>query len=93
MRTKERASAEAAPRPRPNLTAPRLPFPFDCAFQLRHSPHPPVFATNHERHGSGEPSGLTGFPFRAGRKRDCLLGDQMQKPPKEKRQWLQIHYS
>src|SRR6267378_3144857 len=61
MRTKERASAEATPRPRPNLTAPRLPCPFDCASRLRHSPHPPVFATNDKRHGSGEPSGLTGF--------------------------------
>ena len=93
MRTKERASAEATPRPRPNLTAPRLPFPFDCASRLRHSPHPPVFATNDKRHGSGEPSSLTGFPLRAGKKRGCLLGQQMQTPPKEGHQWSQIHSS
>jgi hypothetical protein len=83
----------STPRPRPNLTAPRLPFPFDCASRLRHSPHPPVFATNDKRHGSGEPSGLTGFPLRAGRKRGCLLRDQMQTPPKEGHQWSQIHSS
>ena len=93
MRTKERDSAEATPRPRPNLTAPRLPFPFDCASRLRHSPHPPVFASYDKRHASAEPSGLTGFPLRAGRKSGCLLGDQTQTPPKEGHQWLQIHSS
>jgi hypothetical protein len=82
----------ATPHPRPNLTVPGFLVPFDCASRLCHSPSPQVSATNYKRHASGEPSGFTGFPLRTGRKRGYLLGDQMQKPPKEG-QWLQIHYS
>ena len=92
-RTQERASAEATPGPRPNLTAPRLLFSHNCASRLRHSPHPQVFATNDKRHGSGEPSGFTGFSLRAGRTRSCFLGHQMQKPPRQGHQWSQIHSS
>ena len=93
MKTHERASAGATPRPRPNLTAPRLLLSLDCASRLRHSPHPQVFATNDKRRGSGEPSGFTGFSLRAGRTRGCFLGDQKQTPPREGHQWSQIHSS
>ena len=92
-KTQERASAAATPRPRPNLTAPRLLFSLDCASRLRHSPHPQVFASNDKRRGSGEPSGFTGFSLRAGRTRSCFLGHQMQTPPTEGHQWSQIHSS
>ena len=92
-KTQERASAEATPRPRPNLTAPRLLFSLDCASRLHHSPHPQDFATNDKRRGSGEPSGFTGFSLRAGRTRSCFLGHQMQTPPTEGHQWSQIHSS
>jgi hypothetical protein len=92
-KTKERASAEATPRPRPNLTAPRLLLSLNCASRLRHSPHPQIFATNYQRHGSGEPSGFTGSSLRAGRTRSCFLGHQMQTPPTEEHQWSQIHSS
>ncbi len=92
-RIQERASAVATPRPRPNLTAPRLLFSLDRASRLRHSPHPQVFATNDKRHGSGEPSGFTGFSLRAGRTRSCFLGHQMHTPPTEGHQWSQIHSS
>jgi hypothetical protein len=93
MKAQERASAEATPRPRPNLTAPRLLFSLDCASRLRHSPHPQVFATNDKRRGSGEPSGFAGFSLRAGRTRSCFLGHQMHTPPTEGHQWSQIHSS
>jgi hypothetical protein len=93
MKIQDRASAEATPRPRPNLTAPRLLFSLDRASRLRHSPHPQVFATNDKRRGSGEPSGFTGFPLRAGRTRSCFLGHQMQTSPREGHQWSQIHSS
>jgi len=93
MKAQERASAEATPRPRPNLTAPHLLFSLNCASRLRHSPHPQVFATNDKRRGSGEPSGFTGFSLRAGRTRSCFLGHQMQTPPREGHQWSQIHSS
>jgi hypothetical protein len=93
MKTQERASAAATPRPRPNLTAPRLLFSLDCASRLRHSPHPQVFATNDKRRGSGEPSGFTGFSLRAGRTRGCFLAHQMQTPRMEGHQWSQIHFS
>ena len=92
-KTQERASAEATPRPRPNLTAPRLHFSLNCASRLRHSPHSQVFATNDKRRGSGEPSGFTGFSLRAGRTRGCFLGHQMQTPRTEGHQWSQIHFS
>jgi hypothetical protein len=92
-KTQERASAAATPRPRPNLTAPRHLFSLDYASRLRHSPHPQVFATNDKRHGSGEPSGFTGFSLRAGRTGSCFLGYQMQTPPREGHQWSQIHSS
>ena len=87
-------SRRATFHPRPNLiTVPRFLVPFACASRLHHSPSPQVSATDHKRHASGEPSGFTGFPLRAGRTRGCLLGDQMQRLPKEGHQWLQIHYS
>jgi hypothetical protein len=89
----ERASAVATPRPRPNLTAPRLLFSLNCASRLRHSPHPQVFVTNDKRRGSGEPSGFTGFSLRAGRTRSCFLGHQIHTPPTEGHQWSQIHSS
>ena len=92
-KTQERASAEATPRPRPNLTAPRLLFSLNCASRWRHSPYPQGFATNDKRHGSGEPSGFTGFSLRAGRTGSCFLGHQMQTPPREGHQWSQIHSS
>jgi hypothetical protein len=92
-KAQERASAEATPRPRPNLTAPRLLFPLNCASRLRHSPDSQVFATNDKRHGSGEPSGFAGFSLRAGRTRSCFLRHQMQTPPREGHQWSQIHSS
>ena len=92
-KTQERASAAATPRPRPNLTAPRLLFSLDCASRLRHSPHPQVFASNDKRRGSGEPSGFTGFSLRAGRTGSCFLGHQMQTPPTEGHQWSQTHSS
>lgn len=92
-KTQERASAETTPRPRPNLTAPRLLFSLNYASRLRHSPHPQVFATNDKRRGSGEPSGFTGFSLRAGRTRGCFLGHQMQTPRTEGHQWSQIHFS
>jgi hypothetical protein len=93
MNAQEKASAEETPRPRPNLTAPRLLFSLNCASRLLHSPYPQVFATNGKRHGSGEPSGFTGFSLRAGRTRSCFLGHQMQTPPTEGHQWSQIHSS
>ena len=93
MKTQEKASAGATPRPRPNLTAPSLPFSLNCASRLRHSPHPQVFATNDKRRGLGEPSGFTGYSLRAGRTRGCFLGDQLQTPPREGHQWSQIHSS
>ena len=93
MKVQERASAAATPRPRPNLTAPRLLFSLNCASRLRHSPHPQVFATNDNRRGSGEPSGFTGFSLRAGRTRSCFFGHQMHTPPTEGHQWSQIHFS
>ena len=92
-KTQERASAAATPHPRPNLTAPRLLFSLNCASHLRHRPHPQVFSTNYKRHGSGEPSGFTGFSLRAGRTRSCFLGHQMHTPPTEGHQWSQIHSS
>jgi len=91
MKAQERASAAATPRPRPNLTTPRLLFSLNCASRLRHSPHPQVFATNDKRRGSGEPSGFTGFSLRAGRTRSCFLGHHMNTPPTEGHQWSQIH--
>jgi len=68
MRSKLQAEtfgAGAAPDPRPNLTAPRLPLHGDRAPLSRHSPHPDVLSTNHKRRASGGPSGLTGFSLRA----------------------------
>jgi len=79
-KTQERASVAATPRPRPNLTAPRLLFSLNCASRLRHSPRVQVFAINDKRRGSGEPSGFTGFSLRAGNTRGCFLGHQMQTP-------------
>ncbi len=93
MKAQERASAAATPRPRPNLTTPRLLFSLNYASRLRHSPHAQVFAINDKRRGSGEPSGFTGSSLRAGRTRSCLLGHQMQRPPREGHQWSQIHSS
>jgi hypothetical protein len=61
----ETFGAGAAPDPRPNLTAPRLPLHGDRAPLSRHSPHPNVLAANHKRRASGGPSGLTGLSLRA----------------------------
>ncbi len=93
MKTQEGASAEATPRPRPNLTAPRLLFSLNSASRLRHSPHSQVFATNDKRRGSGEPSGFTGFSLRAGRTGSGFLGHQKHTPRTEGHQWSRIHSS
>jgi hypothetical protein len=93
MTTQERTSAQATPRPRPNLTAPRLFFAFDCVSALRHSPHPQIFATNDKRRGSGEPSDFTGFSPRAGRTRGCFFRDPKHTLSGEGHQWSRIRSS
>ena len=55
--------------------------------------HRQASATNDKRNGSGEPSGFTGFPLRAGSTRACLLEDQRQTPPRKGHSWSQIHSS
>ena len=90
MRTQDGTSAAATPRPRRNLTVPRLLSLCDCALGFRHSPHPQVFATNDKRHGSGKPSGFTGFPLHTGETRGRFLKGQRQTPSMEGHQWSQI---
>jgi hypothetical protein len=91
MTTHKRTNAGAAPHPRPNLTAPDLPFSPNCASNFRHSPHPQVSATNDKRRGSGEPSGFTGFPLLAISTGGRFSEDQEQPPAREGHQWSQIH--
>ena len=62
----------------PNLTVPRFLFPFERASRPRQRPDPRVSATNHKRHGSGEPSGFIGLPLRPGRTRNRFLEEQIQ---------------